>query len=110
MANKEQNKEQRHDHPGGSAAVLGVRVMRNSSVQAISLVVANVMQLVSILVVAAFLGPAEMARYGLLMFLAGLVTQVASLPPGTLAELRADAERLRELTGRDFSNWKIWDA
>ena len=34
----------------------------------------------------------------------------ASLPPGTLAELRADAARLRELTGRDFSNWKIWDA
>ena len=34
----------------------------------------------------------------------------ASLPPATLAELRADAERLRELTGRDFSNWTIWDA
>jgi hypothetical protein len=34
----------------------------------------------------------------------------ASLPPDALAELRADAERLRELTGRDFSNWKIWDA
>jgi hypothetical protein len=34
----------------------------------------------------------------------------AALPPETLAELRADAERLRELTGRDFSNWKIWDA
>jgi len=34
----------------------------------------------------------------------------ASLPPAALAELRADGERLRELTGRDFSNWKIWDA
>jgi len=34
----------------------------------------------------------------------------AALPAQTLAELRADAERLRELTGRDFSNWKIWDA
>ena len=33
-----------------------------------------------------------------------------SLPPDTLAELRADAERLRELTGRDFSNWSIWDS
>jgi hypothetical protein len=32
----------------------------------------------------------------------------ASLPDETLEELRADAERLRELTGRDFSNWKIW--
>ena len=34
----------------------------------------------------------------------------AALPAGTLAELRADAERLRELTGREFANWKIWDA
>ena len=34
----------------------------------------------------------------------------ASLPGETLAELRADGERLRELTGRDFSNWTIWDA
>ncbi len=34
----------------------------------------------------------------------------AALPPATLAELRADAERLRELTGRDFANWSIWDA
>ena len=32
----------------------------------------------------------------------------ASLPEATLEELRADAVRLRELTGRDFSNWKIW--
>jgi hypothetical protein len=33
----------------------------------------------------------------------------AALPHDALEELRADAERLRELTGRDFSNWKIWD-
>src|SRR3954451_1690464 len=60
--------------------------MRNSSVQAISLGVANGMQLVSILVVAAFLGPSEMARFGLLTFLAGLTTQIASLlvKPGTV--------------------------
>ena len=60
--------------------------MRNSSVQAVSLVIANVMQLVSVLVVAAFLGPSEMARFGLLTFLAGLVTQIASLlvKPGTV--------------------------
>ncbi len=32
----------------------------------------------------------------------------AALPQETLEELRADGERLRELTGRDFSNWKIW--
>ncbi len=34
----------------------------------------------------------------------------ASLPPETLEELRADGRRLRELTGRDFANWTIWDA
>ena len=32
----------------------------------------------------------------------------AALPAETLEELRADGNRLRELTGRDFSNWKIW--
>lgn len=79
-------KKQRHDHPGGSGAVLGVRVMRNSSVQAVTLIISNVMQLVSVLVVAAFLGPSEMARFALLTFLAGLVTQIASLlvKPGTV--------------------------
>jgi Sulfotransferase domain len=34
----------------------------------------------------------------------------AALPAETLAELRADAERLRELTGREFANWTIWEA
>jgi hypothetical protein len=34
----------------------------------------------------------------------------ASLPPETLEMLRADAERLRELTGRDFHTWKLWEA
>ena len=34
----------------------------------------------------------------------------AALSPDTLEALRADARRLRELTGRDFSNWKLWDA
>src|SRR5262245_15554139 len=83
---KDKPNKQKHDHPGGSGAVLGVRVMRNWSVQAVSLIVANAMQLVSILVVAAFLGPDEMARFGLLTFLAGLVTQIASLlvKPGTV--------------------------
>ncbi len=60
--------------------------MRNSSVQAVSLIVANAIQLVSVLVVAAYLGPAEMARFALLIFLAGLVAQVLSLlvKPGTV--------------------------
>jgi sulfotransferase family protein len=33
----------------------------------------------------------------------------AALPQEALEELRADGQRLRELTGRDFSNWKLWD-
>ena len=33
-----------------------------------------------------------------------------ALSDETLAALRADAERLRELTGRDFANWKLWEA
>src|SRR5215207_6585788 len=83
---RQKPKKQRHDHPGGSGAVFGVSVMRNSSVQAVTLVVGNAMQLVSVMVVAAFLGPDEMARFALLIFLAGLVTQVASLlcKPGTV--------------------------
>lgn len=83
---KQKGSKQRHDHPGGSGAVLGVNVMRNSSVQAITLVISNAVALVSIMVVAAFLGPSEMARYALLIFLAGLVAQIASLlvKPGTV--------------------------
>jgi O-antigen/teichoic acid export membrane protein len=83
---KQKPNKQRHAHPGGSGAVLGVRVLRNSSVQAVSLVVGNVMQLVSVMVVAAFLGPSEMGRFALLTFLASLVTQLASLlvKPGTV--------------------------
>jgi hypothetical protein len=32
-----------------------------------------------------------------------------ALPPEALRSLREDAERLRELTGRDFATWSIWD-
>jgi O-antigen/teichoic acid export membrane protein len=86
MAKQEAQHKHKHNHPGGAGAALGVRVMRNSSVQAITLVIGNVMQMVSTLVVAAFLGPSELARFGLLMFLAGLVTQLTSLlvKPGTV--------------------------
>jgi O-antigen/teichoic acid export membrane protein len=86
MAGRSQQQEQQHDHPGGSGAVLGVRVMRYSGVQGATLVISNLIQLVSIMVVAGFLGPAEMARFALLLFLAGLVTQVLSLlvKPGTI--------------------------
>jgi hypothetical protein len=32
------------------------------------------------------------------------------LPPEVVTMLRQDAERLRDLTGRDFATWSIWDA
>jgi O-antigen/teichoic acid export membrane protein len=77
---------QQHDHPGGSGAVLGVRLLRYSGVQGATLVIGNLIQLVSVMVVAAYLGPAEMGRFALLLFLAGLVTQLLSLlvKPGTI--------------------------
>jgi hypothetical protein len=33
-----------------------------------------------------------------------------ALPPEALRSLREDAEQLRELTGRDFATWSIWNA
>ncbi len=32
-----------------------------------------------------------------------------ALPPEALRSLREDAERLRELTGREFATWSIWE-
>src|SRR5918996_3423834 len=83
---KGQRDKQRHDHPGGSGAILGVRVLRYSGVQGTTLVISNLIQLVSVMVVAAYLGPSEMGRFALLLFLAGLVTQLLSLlvKPGTI--------------------------
>jgi hypothetical protein len=34
----------------------------------------------------------------------------AALGPEVLRVLREDGERLRELTGREFASWSIWDA
>ena len=69
----------RGGNPGGSGAVLGMRLLRLSGVQGTALVVSNMLQLVSIVVIAQFLGPIELGRYALLFFLAGLTTQVLSL-------------------------------
>jgi O-antigen/teichoic acid export membrane protein len=73
-------------HPGGTGAVLGVRLLRYSGVQGTALAVSNLIQLASIAVIANFLGPAELGRYALLMFLAGLMTQVMVMlvKPGTV--------------------------
>jgi O-antigen/teichoic acid export membrane protein len=64
------------EDPGGSGAVLGVRLLRYAGVQGLSLFVSNLIQLASVAVVAAFLGPADLGQYALLLFLAGVVTQV----------------------------------
>jgi hypothetical protein len=32
-----------------------------------------------------------------------------ALPEKVLTRLREDAERFRELTGREFAHWSIWD-
>ena len=62
--------------PGGSGVVLGMRLLRYAGVQGASLVISNLIQLISIAVVANFLGPADLGRYALLLFLSGVVTQV----------------------------------
>ncbi|CAN5561579.1 hypothetical protein BH10ACT11_BH10ACT11_18080 [soil metagenome] len=75
-----------HEHPGGAGAILGVRLLRFAGVQGMSLLFSNGMQLVQVVVVARLLGPAELGRYALLLFLAGLTTQITSLfvKPGTI--------------------------
>jgi O-antigen/teichoic acid export membrane protein len=62
--------------PGGSGTVLGARLLRYAGVQGLSLFISNAIQLASVAVVAAFLGPADLGQYALLLFLAGIVTQV----------------------------------
>lgn len=77
---------EREDDPGGTGAVLGVRLMRYAGVQGTSLLISNLIQLASVAVVANFLGPADLGRYALLLFGAGLVTQVLVIAskPGTI--------------------------
>jgi len=71
---------------GGSGAVLGFRVLANSGIQGVALITGNLLQLGTIAAVAGFLGPAELGRYSLLLFLGGLLTMLFSLAakPGTI--------------------------
>jgi O-antigen/teichoic acid export membrane protein len=64
---------------GGSAAILGAQAVRYSGIQAGLLAAANGLMLASVLVVAFFLGPADFGRYGLLLFLMGLLTILFNL-------------------------------
>jgi O-antigen/teichoic acid export membrane protein len=62
--------------PGGSGAVLGVRLMRYSGVHGAVTATAAVLQLATLFVIGHFLGPDGLGRYALLFFLAALVSQV----------------------------------
>jgi len=71
---------------GGSGAALGFRLIQYSGIQGIALVGGNVLHLATIGVVAVHLGPSDLGRYSLLLFLGALVTFVFSLAakPGTI--------------------------
>ena len=66
--------------------MLGVRVLRYSGVQGVAMVGASVLHLVTIFVVAAFLGPSELGRFAILYFGANLLAQVLTIAvkPGTI--------------------------
>lgn len=70
----------------GEGAVLGVRVLRNSGVQGTAMAGAALLHLVSLFVVAHYLGAAELGRFALLYFGASALAQLLSIAvkPGTL--------------------------
>jgi len=57
----------------GSGAALGAKVLRLSSIHTLGLAINHSLTLVAAIVVAIYLGPAEFGRFGLLLFLAGLL-------------------------------------
>jgi O-antigen/teichoic acid export membrane protein len=75
-----------HKHPGGTAAILGVQLLRFAGVQGLSLGAANLLHYGSILAVGAILGASDLGKYSLLLFLTGLVTQIIHIAtkPGTI--------------------------
>jgi O-antigen/teichoic acid export membrane protein len=70
----------------GEGAVLGVRVLRYSGIQGVAMVGASVLHLVTIFVVAAFLGPSDLGRFAILYFGANLLAQILTIAvkPGTI--------------------------
>ncbi len=72
--------------PGGTAAILGVQLLRFSGVQGASLTITNLLHYGSIVAVGAILGATRLGGYSLLLFLTGLVTAVIHLAtkPGTI--------------------------
>jgi O-antigen/teichoic acid export membrane protein len=75
-----------HKHPGGTAAILGVQLLRFAGVQGAAIGIANVLHYGTIIAVGAFLGAADLGRYSLLLFLTLLIAQLIHLAtkPGTI--------------------------
>ncbi len=65
--------------PRGSGAALGEKVLRLSSIHSVGLIVNHGLTLVSAIVVAIFLGPADFGRYGLLLFAAAFLSFIFNL-------------------------------
>ena len=90
-ADREQAADEQHR---GEGAVLGVRVLRYSGVQGVAMVGASVLHLVTIFIVAGFLGPSELGRFSLLYFGANLLAQVLTIAvkPGTIRRTFGEAD------------------
>lgn len=78
----------------GEGAVLGVKALRYSGVQGVSILGASVLHLVTIFVVAAFLGPSDLGRFAVLYFGANLLAQllIIAVKPGTIRRTFAEAD------------------
>jgi O-antigen/teichoic acid export membrane protein len=90
IAPEERGQEARADEDSdrhrGEGAVLGVRVLRYSGIQGVAMVGASVLHMVTIFVVAGFLGPSDLGRFAILYFGANLLAQVLTIAvkPGTI--------------------------
>jgi O-antigen/teichoic acid export membrane protein len=73
--------------PGGTGAVFGMRMIRLSGVQGTAVVINALLQLAALMLVVQFLGPSELGRYSLLLFLGALITHVLhiAVKPGTIS-------------------------
>ncbi len=71
---------------GSTGAVLGFRLISYSGVQGVALIAGNLLQLGTIGAVAAYLGPADLGQYSLLLFGGALISMIFSLAvkPGTI--------------------------
>jgi O-antigen/teichoic acid export membrane protein len=73
--------------PGGTGAIFGMRVIRLSGVQGTAVALNILIQLGMLMLVVQFLGPSELGRYSLLLFLGALVSHVLTIAakPGTIS-------------------------